>query len=70
MQPQSNKVAEMDWQGSPDRCWMLWGDSTVRMDVDPPAIAAALVGAPVAVGMASRPPSGKTEIVAAVHPGE
>jgi hypothetical protein len=42
----------------------------VDVDVDPPAIAAALVGAPVAVGMASRPPSGKTEIVAAFQLGE
>jgi hypothetical protein len=42
----------------------------VDVDVDPSAIAAALVGVPVAVGMASRPPCGKTEIVAAVHPGE
>ncbi len=42
----------------------------MRMDVDPPAIAVALVGTLVVVGMASRPPSGKTEVVAAGQLGE
>jgi len=46
----------------------LWVDSSVQMDVDP-AIAA-LAGASVPVGMASRPLLGKTEIVAAVQLGE